>query len=200
MVFGRTIWTCPSRNDAKKPFVQPAPSRGTDPFGLKGISTGRVHSTGVPASTMPKVFDVPSGTPAGNFNPWDFRIDSATDVTTFPAFPELLLDRSNMFSQDDDEILTKGPLGTADYLAPEQALDFHKADIRADVYSLGCTFYFLLTGQPPFAGGNLAQKVAKHLHNGFFARGQHQEAGPNRGERCRHYQQGGMFIGKLERG
>src|SRR5262249_39420607 len=49
------------------------------------------------------------------------------------------------------------------YLAPEQALDFHAADIRADIYSLGCTFYFLLTGQPLFPGGNLAQKVAKHL-------------------------------------
>jgi serine/threonine-protein kinase len=55
-------------------------------------------------------------------------------------------------------------LGTADYLAPEQALDFHRADIRSDIYSLGCTFYYLLTGQPPYPGGNLAQKVAKHLH------------------------------------
>jgi eukaryotic-like serine/threonine-protein kinase len=56
-----------------------------------------------------------------------------------------------------------GLMGTADYLAPEQALDFHNADIRSDIYSLGCTFYFLLTGRPPFPGGNLAQKVAKHL-------------------------------------
>lgn len=55
-------------------------------------------------------------------------------------------------------------IGTADYLAPEQALDFHKADIRADIYSLGCTFYFLLTGQPPFPGGTLANKVASHLN------------------------------------
>lgn len=54
-------------------------------------------------------------------------------------------------------------MGTADYLSPEQALDFHAADIRADIYSLGCTFYYLLAGQPPFAGGNLAFKVAKHL-------------------------------------
>jgi serine/threonine protein kinase len=52
--------------------------------------------------------------------------------------------------------------GTADYLPPEQAIDFHKADIRSDIYSLGCTFYFLLTGQPPFDGGTLAQKLMKH--------------------------------------
>jgi WD40 repeat protein len=57
-----------------------------------------------------------------------------------------------------------GLMGTADYLAPEQAMDFHAADIRADIYSLGCTLFFLLTGQPPFAGGNLAQKVARHMH------------------------------------
>jgi serine/threonine-protein kinase len=52
--------------------------------------------------------------------------------------------------------------GTADYLAPEQAIDFHKADIRSDIYSLGCTFYFLLTGQAPFEGGTLAHKLMKH--------------------------------------
>jgi WD40 repeat protein/serine/threonine protein kinase len=53
-------------------------------------------------------------------------------------------------------------MGTPDYMAPEQALDFHKADIRADVYSLGCTFYFLLTGQPPFAGSTLTAKLLQH--------------------------------------
>jgi len=53
-------------------------------------------------------------------------------------------------------------LGTPDYMSPEQALDFHSADTRADIYSLGCTFYFLLTGQPPFPGGSLAQKLMKH--------------------------------------
>ncbi|MBY0526437.1 MAG: serine/threonine protein kinase [Gemmataceae bacterium] len=52
--------------------------------------------------------------------------------------------------------------GTADYLSPEQAVDFHRADIRCDIYSLGCTFYFLLTGQAPFEGGTLAQKLMKH--------------------------------------
>jgi tRNA A-37 threonylcarbamoyl transferase component Bud32 len=54
------------------------------------------------------------------------------------------------------------PLGTADYLAPEQATDSHSADIRADVYSLGATLYFLLTGSPPFPDGTPAQKVLWH--------------------------------------
>lgn len=53
-------------------------------------------------------------------------------------------------------------IGTLDYLAPEQALDFHKADIRADIYSLGCTFYYLLTSQSPVAGGTLAEKLLRH--------------------------------------
>ena len=53
-------------------------------------------------------------------------------------------------------------LGTADYLAPEQALDSHSVDKRADIYSLGCTLYFLLTGHPPFPDGTLAQRIWKH--------------------------------------
>ncbi len=53
-------------------------------------------------------------------------------------------------------------LGTADYLAPEQALNSHKVDHRADLYGLGCTMYFLLTGHPPFPEGTIAQRIAKH--------------------------------------
>jgi serine/threonine protein kinase len=53
-------------------------------------------------------------------------------------------------------------VGTPDYLAPEQALDFHAADTRADIYSLGCTFFYLLTGKPPFPGGTLARKLLRH--------------------------------------
>jgi hypothetical protein len=53
-------------------------------------------------------------------------------------------------------------LGTANYMAPEQGLDPHAADIRADVYSLGCTLYHLLAGQPPFPGGSFARKLREH--------------------------------------
>jgi eukaryotic-like serine/threonine-protein kinase len=59
--------------------------------------------------------------------------------------------------------LTQGGsvIGTADYVAPEQLENPHGADIRADLYSLGCTFYFLLTGQVPFPGGTLISKLDK---------------------------------------
>ena len=53
-------------------------------------------------------------------------------------------------------------MGTADYLSPEQAVNSHTVDHRADIYSLGCTFYFLLTGKPPFDKGTLAQRIAMH--------------------------------------
>jgi serine/threonine protein kinase len=63
-----------------------------------------------------------------------------------------------------DRGLTKSGavIGTPDYLAPEQALDASSADIRADLYSLGCTLYFLLTGQPPFQGESLTELLLKH--------------------------------------
>jgi serine/threonine protein kinase len=70
------------------------------------------------------------------------------------------------FFHDEEDVLTKkydeNVLGTADYLAPEQALDSHSVDIRADIYSLGATFYFCLTGRTPFAEGSVAQKLIWH--------------------------------------
>ncbi|MFQ3591599.1 MAG: serine/threonine-protein kinase [Gemmataceae bacterium] len=50
-------------------------------------------------------------------------------------------------------------IGTLDFMAPEQLEDPRSVDIRADLYSLGCTFYFLLTGQVPFPGGSVFQKA-----------------------------------------
>jgi serine/threonine protein kinase/WD40 repeat protein len=53
-------------------------------------------------------------------------------------------------------------MGTPDYMAPEQAEESHAVDIRADLYSLGCTLYYLLSGQVPFPGGSLLQKLRRH--------------------------------------
>ncbi len=53
-------------------------------------------------------------------------------------------------------------LGTPDYLAPEQARDPRSIDIRADIYSLGCTLYHLITGQPPFPDKNILNQMIRH--------------------------------------
>ncbi len=60
------------------------------------------------------------------------------------------------------EAYNENVLGTADYLAPEQAVDSHNVDLRADIYGLGCALYFILTGHPPFTDGTLAQRILKH--------------------------------------
>lgn len=71
-----------------------------------------------------------------------------------------------LVNQDDSESLTvlynEKVMGTADYLSPEQAVNSHEVDSRADIYSLGCTLYYLLTGHPPFPKGTLAQRIAMH--------------------------------------
>jgi serine/threonine protein kinase len=59
-------------------------------------------------------------------------------------------------------------MGTPDYIAPEQILNAAKADIRADIYSLGCTLYYLLSGSPPFTGGSLYEVL--HAHSAASAK------------------------------
>ena len=77
-----------------------------------------------------------------------------------------LLDMGLARIVDDAASLTidnnENVLGTADYLAPEQAMNSHSADSRADIYSLGCTLYFLLTSHPPFPEGSISERLMKH--------------------------------------
>jgi serine/threonine protein kinase len=71
------------------------------------------------------------------------------------------------FYTDEDDPLTlkydeRSVLGTADYVAPEQTVNSHNVDTRADIYGMGATFYFILTGQPPFPDGTVAHKLLCH--------------------------------------
>jgi serine/threonine protein kinase len=88
----------------------------------------------------------------------------------------LLLDRTGTvkildlglarFFHDEADDLSRrhveSPVGTSDFMSPEQARDSHVVDIRTDIYSLGATFYFLLAGHGPFREGTALQKLVRH--------------------------------------
>ncbi|REJ93544.1 MAG: serine/threonine protein kinase [Planctomycetota bacterium] len=78
---------------------------------------------------------------------------------------DLGLARLELESADDGvtDLTASGVfMGTVDYMAPEQSLDTRTADARADIYSLGCTLYFLLTGHTVFPGDTIIQRVLAH--------------------------------------
>ncbi len=71
---------------------------------------------------------------------------------------------ARMINEDDFRVTRAGTtVGTVDYMAPEQARDSSLADIRSDIYSLGCTFYQMLAGHPPFSEGGIGERVYKHI-------------------------------------
>ncbi len=73
------------------------------------------------------------------------------------------LARLHAMDSDVGDLTASGvTLGTFDYISPEQARDPRTADVRSDLYSLGCTFYFMLTGRPPFPQGTMLQKLLSH--------------------------------------
>lgn len=66
--------------------------------------------------------------------------------------------------ESDDERMTRDgtTVGTVDYMAPEQARDSRATSVRSDIYSLGCTFFYLLSGSAPFTGGDVTDKLRRH--------------------------------------
>jgi hypothetical protein len=77
---------------------------------------------------------------------------------------DLGLARAAEIDPDDGPATESGvTIGTPDFLAPEQCTSTRVVDRRLDLYSLGCTLYFLLTGRPPFPGGTATEKLLRHL-------------------------------------
>jgi hypothetical protein len=72
------------------------------------------------------------------------------------------LARLHQVEGDADLTVSGMTLGTFDYISPEQARDPRAADVRSDLYSLGCTIFYMLAGRPPFAEGTLVQKLLQH--------------------------------------
>lgn len=71
---------------------------------------------------------------------------------------------ARMSNEEEFRVTRAGTtVGTVDYMAPEQARDASLADVRSDIYSLGCTFYHMLAGEPPFAKGGIGERVYQHL-------------------------------------
>lgn len=90
-----------------------------------------------------------------------------SNVLITPAGHVKLVDmglaRLHQVESSFDDLTASGvTLGTFDYISPEQARDPRAADVRSDIYSLGCTLYFMLAGKPPFPDGSALQKLLRH--------------------------------------
>jgi serine/threonine-protein kinase len=86
-----------------------------------------------------------------------------SNIMITPDGDAKLLDLGLARALDDETGLTRANtvLGTLDYASPEQLRDAGKADVRSDLYSLGCTLYFALSGGAPFEGGDVINKIYK---------------------------------------
>jgi serine/threonine protein kinase len=74
-----------------------------------------------------------------------------------------LFDEGAPAAGEQGDLTSEGTLlGTPNYMAPEQARSAHSADIRSDIYSLGCVFYYMLTGQPPFPDTSFVRQMVRH--------------------------------------
>jgi serine/threonine protein kinase len=116
------------------------------------FTRGMVHRDIKPANLLLQRNGGPGAAPHGVVKLTDFGIARLNEGSSLTGL------------DGDGTILTKENtvMGTPDYLSPEQARDLHNTDIRSDLYSLGCTFYYLLTGRVPFPGGTMLEKLVRH--------------------------------------
>lgn len=138
----------------------------------KGIPSERRRSSGLiqrPLNLPPKTTPGDSGMSKADLHRSSSLIPRAELAELYPWGVVKILDMglarcTDPITGEASTHLTQlgSVLGTPEYIAPEQARDSHASDVRADLYSLGCTFYFLLTGQPPFPYGTLTEKLLQH--------------------------------------
>lgn len=97
----------------------------------------------------------------GHLQPGNILVEKSTETAKtldLGLVMEFMPDATSLTINGSGELMT-----TADYMAPEQIQASHQSDARTDLYALGGTLFFLLTGQPPFPASNFAAKVAHHL-------------------------------------
>ncbi len=99
-----------------------------------------------------------------DIKPSNLMLDTQGTVRVLDLGLARIVDASNPFGQAAGGRLTESGMymGTIDYMAPEQAEDSRRADQRADIYSLGCTLYYLMTGREPFAGETVLKRLMAH--------------------------------------
>ena len=145
-------------------------------LGLQAIREyGLVHRDIKPSNLMLSILPSPSGRGAGGEGSEGSGRgaggEGGTGVVKILNLGLALLQSASLPSEQRGEVTTSGQImGTTDYIAPEQATDSHHIDIRADIYSLGCTLYRLLAGRAPFSGKEYDTPLKKLMVAGQPAR------------------------------
>jgi serine/threonine protein kinase len=99
-----------------------------------------------------------------DIKPGNLMVDGTGQVRVLDLGLARLVQASHPFGETASRPLTRSgtAMGTVDFMAPEQGIDSHRVDHRADIYSLGCTLCYLLTGQAPFEGATGLAKMMAH--------------------------------------
>ena len=100
-----------------------------------------------------------------DIKPGNLMLDNAGTVRVLDLGLARIVDAANPFGKSTAGRLTQSGMymGTIDFMAPEQAEDSHRVDHRADIYSLGCTAHYVLTGREPFLGETVLKRLMAHM-------------------------------------